>query len=89
MNNHEPTSEDMAAAKEQGDLVEMLLAAAGRTRKRATAPQSDVDPPIVAIPSSPLHRLGAWPAGTRPAGPNTCHPDCDCALTDPPSEEIR
>lgn len=79
--NHQPTAGDMAAAVEQGDLVEMLLATAGRTRRRA--PETGSPAPGTAVPTSPLHRPGAWPSGTRPAGPSTCHPDCDCALTRP------
>lgn len=84
----EPTPEDMAAAKDQGDLVAMLLATVGRSRKRAAEPGPDTGPVVVGIPASPLHRPGAWPAGTRPAGPNTCRPDCDCALTDPPGSPL-
>jgi hypothetical protein len=81
----EPTSEDMAAAKAQGDLVETLLAAAGRTRKRSTRPEPTADSSVKTPPfTTGLHRPGAWPSGTRPVGPNTCDPGCDCALNQPP-----
>ena len=87
---YEPTPEDMAAAREQGDLVEMLLGAAGRTRKRVATPEQPDDEPSARIPTSPLHRPGTWPAGTRPTDHNTCHPNCDCALTRrPPGEDDR
>lgn len=80
----DPTPEDMAAAKAQGDLVEMLLAAGGRERKNASRPEAPADDAVKLPPFAPaLHRPGAWPVGTRPAGPETCHPDCDCALIKP------
>jgi hypothetical protein len=83
--NHEPTPEDMAAAKEQGDLVEMLLAAAGRTRKHTKDAVEDAAP--TGPPDfGPLHRPGAWPFGIGRPGPNTCHPDCGCAIKPRPPE---
>lgn len=82
----EPTPEDMAAAIEEGDLVETLLAAAGRTRKR---PKSDSEeaPPAGPPDYGPLHRPGTWPFGIGRPGPNTCHPDCGCAIGPRPLEE--
>ncbi|MFI0900597.1 hypothetical protein [Streptomyces sp. NPDC020983] len=79
------TPDDLAAAKEQGDLVDMLLATTGRTRKKtraaeAEAPQSG--PPDY----GPLHRPGTWPFGLGNPGPNTCHPDCGCAITPKPPD---
>lgn len=78
----EPTPEDMAAAKVQGDLVDALLAAAGRSRKRPKGTSEAAAP--TGLPDFwPLHRPGAWPFGTGTPGPNTCHPDCGCALIRP------
>lgn len=83
--SYEPTSDDIGALKAEGGLVEYLLSTAGRSRKRpkedaATPDQIAARRPI----TSPLHRPGAWPVGTRPAGPSTCDPGCDCALNNPP-----
>lgn len=79
------TPEDIAAMREQGDLHEYLLILAGRPPKPPkTPPPVDGEPAVARAPfASPHHRPGAWPSGTRPAGPNTCHPDCDCAITPP------
>lgn len=82
----EPTPEDMAAAKKQGDLVDMLLAAAGRERRHPKGVGEDstsAGPPDF----GPLHRPGAWPFGLGDPGPNTCHPDCGCAINPRPPEE--
>lgn len=81
---HEPTPEDMAAAKEQGDLVDMLLATTGRSRKKAKA----VEPEAPKAPAGfgPLHRPGSWPFGIGNPGPNTCHPDCGCAIKPKPPD---
>ncbi len=84
--NREPEPEDVAAVIGEGDLVPYLLSLTGRARRRANEPAAEDAP--TAIPASPLHRPGAWPAGTRPPGPNTCSPDCDCALTSPSLEEL-
>lgn len=83
---HEPTPEDLAAAREQGDLVEVLLNTTGRTRKKpkATEPQPAKPNPV---DYGPLHRPGAWPFGVGSPGSNTCHPDCGCAIKPKPPEE--
>jgi hypothetical protein len=82
----EPTPEDMAAAKKQGDLVDLILAAGGRSRKRPKG--SAEDPAPAAVPGyGPNHRPGAWPFGVGNPGPNTCHPDCGCAIKPRPAEE--
>lgn len=81
---------DLGALKGDGDLIEYLLSLAGRTRKQAKASAAPADAEVAAARKpirSPLHRPGAWPAGTRPAGSNTCDPDCDCALIRPPGGE--
>lgn len=77
----------MAAIVDQGDIVDYLLSITGRSRKRAKA--SARDEAVEAADFGPGHRPGAWPAGTRPAGPNTCDPDCGCALNDPPPLDLR
>jgi hypothetical protein len=86
MGGFEPTREDMAAAKAEGDLVGMLLAAGGRERKR---PKNTDETPIAEAPVDfgPLHRPGAWPFGVGNPGPNTCHPDCGCAIKPRTPEE--
>jgi hypothetical protein len=75
----------MAAITEQGDLVEYLLSLTGAARKRVKEPVRDGG--VKAADFGPLHRPGAWPAGTRPAGANTCDPDCGCALNKLPARE--
>jgi hypothetical protein len=75
----------MAAMVEEGSLVEYLLLVSGRTPKRAKGPVRDEA--VTAAGFGPLHRPGAWPAGTRPAGANTCDPDCGCALNKLPARE--
>jgi hypothetical protein len=72
----------MGALREQDSLVEFLLLAAGRSRKRAPGSAGGEPKPAAPI-RSPLHRPGAWPAGTRSDIP-TCDPGCDCALTHRP-----
>jgi hypothetical protein len=79
---HEPTSEDMAALRQEGTLVDFLLSTTGRSRKKPRQqPDTDPDEAAAARPiTSPLHKPGRWPFGLGPPGPNTCHPDCDCAI---------
>ena len=74
MSGIQVTAADIAALKEQGDLLEFLSV--------LTSPPATAAPPSATTGSAygAPHRPGAWPAGTRPAGPNTCSPDCDCAL---------
>jgi hypothetical protein len=46
------------------------------------------DPAPAAVPGyGPNHRPGAWPFGVGNPGPNTCHPDCGCAIKPRPAEE--
>lgn len=85
--NAAPDPDDMAAMAEEGSLVEYLLLLTGRTRKRVKEPGRDEA--VEAADFGPAHRPGAWPAGTRPAGPNTCDPGCGCALNKPPSRGAR
>lgn len=72
------TPEDIAALRQQGDLRAYIDALTGRTSKPEV--EQVIEEPFV---PGPRHRPGAWPAGTRPSGPNTCHPDCNCALIPP------
>lgn len=74
------TADDIAAIRqEEGGLASLIAMLANRPSTSAASA-----PPIGSAHTSPLHRPGAWPAGTRPAGPNTCSSDCDCALDHPP-----
>jgi hypothetical protein len=61
------TAEDIAAARAEGDLVAVLLMAAGiapkAPRQRTAEPELEQDPVHIARP-------GAWPCGTAPAGPS-------------------
>jgi hypothetical protein len=68
-----------------GDLVEYLLSTAGLTRKKAKTTDADAPPPAP-VGFGPLHRPGSWPFGINPPGPNTCHPDCGCAIKPRPPE---
>lgn len=77
---HEPTPEDMSALLEEGTLVDFLLSTGGRSRKKAARQQTADDSAAFKPPTSPLHRPGFWPFGLGAHGPNTCHPDCDCAI---------
>lgn len=86
--NREPDPEDLSAVISEGDLVPYLLSLAGLDRKR-TPGTGTGDEAVARPPFGPLHRPGAWPAGTRPTDHNTCHPNCDCALTRRPPEEDR
>lgn len=73
------TPEDIAAAREEGDLVALLLMAAGITpaavpKQRTPAPETD---------TVHIAHPGAWPTGTsRPAPvPVPSGPQIDAALT--------
>jgi hypothetical protein len=71
------TVEDIAAMRAQGqDFREYLRVRLAASQPRTEPPQQAATP----VNFGPLHRPGAWPAGTRTTGP-TCHPDCGCALT--------
>lgn len=75
------TPEDIAAAREEGDLVALLLMAAGLKpavpKQRTTVTDSAPDVVHIAHP-------GAWPTGTsRPAPvPAASGPHIDAALAD-------
>ncbi|MFF9631782.1 hypothetical protein [Streptomyces fradiae] len=59
------TPEDIAAAREEGDLAALLLLAAGITPTVPKQPQSAVEAPCYHIA-----RPGAWPCGTASSGPS-------------------
>lgn len=68
----EPTAEDIAALKSDGDLKDYFLTLIGRapTAPKATRPEP-------AKPSYHIPRPGAWPCGTAATGP-TPKPCNDC-----------
>lgn len=75
------SADDIAAIRaEEGDLTTFIAALTSRPTPDAAPPP----PRVGSAHTSPLHRPGAWPSGTRPAGPNTCDPGCDCALDNQP-----
>ena len=70
----EPTAEDIAALREQGDLKGYLLALAGRAPAKPK-------PALVAVPD-PGYRIahaGGWPLGTAASGPTPPPGVCTCA----------
>lgn len=82
MSGHQITPDDIAALRAEGNLTAYINALTGRTPKPAVQAASDP----VFVPG-PLHRPGAWPAGTRTDAP-TCHPDCTCAITTRPARPV-
>ena len=68
----EPTAEDIAAMREDGDLTDYLIALTGRSRTKPKPAEAEPEPPAYHIP-----RKGAWPCGTAPSGP-TPPPCTDC-----------
>ena len=71
---NEPTAEDIAALREQGDLKGYLLALAGRTPAKPK-------PALTAVPA-PAYRIahvGGWPLGTAATGPTPPATACTCA----------
>jgi hypothetical protein len=75
------TVEDIAALREQGDFGAYLRM---RFAAPEAAPAAPPPPPPAGHAHGPLHKPGAWPAGTRTDRP-TCHPDCDCSLAPHPA----
>ena len=66
----EPTAEDIAAMREDGDLTDYLIALTGRSRTKPKPAEDEQPEPIYHIP-----RKGAWPCGTAPSGPTP--PPCN------------
>ena len=70
----EPTAEDIAALRADGDLKDYLLALAGRTPAKPK-------PKLAAVPD-PGYRIahtGGWPLGTAATGPTPPPDTCTCA----------
>lgn len=66
----DPDPTDIAAMREEGDLLPYLISLTGRSAsKPKPAPAEDEAPPYV-IPYP-----GAWPIGTAASGPT---PNCPC-----------
>lgn len=60
----EPTAEDIAAMRADGDLTNYLIALTGRSRSKPKQTEAEQPEPIYHIP-----RKGAWPCGTAASGP--------------------
>lgn len=70
---NEPTVDDIAAMREQDDLLPFLIALTGRTSKPK--------PALTAVPT-PAYRIthvGGWPLGTAATGPTPPPDRCTCA----------
>lgn len=61
----EPSAEDIAEARAQGDLKDLLLVAAGLTLPAPKRQKPEPEPPCYHIA-----RPGAWPCGTAASGPS-------------------
>jgi hypothetical protein len=68
----EPTAEDIAALKSDGDLKDYFLTLIGRAPAAPKAARTEPAKPSYHIP-----RPGAWPCGTAASGP-TPKPCDDC-----------
>lgn len=71
---NQPTSEDIAALREDGDLKNYLLALAGR------APAKPKPVPAVEAeePGYRIAHTGGWPIGSAATGPTPTHGRCAC-----------
>ncbi|MEU5496122.1 hypothetical protein [Streptomyces griseofuscus] len=70
----DPTAEDIAAMREDGDLTAYLIALTGRTPAKPKPAETEPPRPAYHIP-----RKGAWPCGTAATGPTP--PPCTHATT--------
>lgn len=71
---NQPTVEDLAAMREEGDLLPYLISLTGRTQSKPKTP------PVTAAPD-PGYRIahtGGWPIGTAATGPTPTHERCTC-----------
>ncbi len=59
----DPSPEDVAALREQGDLLPYLISLTGR------APTKPKPAPAEPKPAYHIARPGAWPCGTAASGP--------------------
>ncbi|MFD4547222.1 hypothetical protein [Streptomyces sp. NPDC058466] len=71
----EPNVEDLAAMREQGDLLPYLLALTGRT---ATPKPAPVVAASADLPGYRIAHKGGWPIGTAATGPTPTHGRCTC-----------
>lgn len=72
---NQPTVEDLAAMREEGDLLPYLISLTGR------APAKPKPAPLAAVPE-PAYRIthtGGWPLGTAASGPTPPPDRCTCA----------
>ena len=68
-----PSPEDIAALRKDGDLESFLLSLTGASPKPAPVEPAAPEEPDYVIP----HR-GAWPIGSAPSGPTPTHGKCTC-----------
>lgn len=71
---NQPTVDDIAAMREDGDLLPYLIALTGRTPAKPK-------PTLTAVPA-PGYRIahtGGWPLGTAATGPTPPADMCTCA----------
>jgi hypothetical protein len=62
--NAQPDPADLAAMREEGDLLPYLLSLTGRTPSKPKPAKTETPKPCFHIP-----RPGAWPCGTAASGP--------------------
>jgi hypothetical protein len=74
----EPTAEDIAALREQGDLKDYLMSLVGRAPTKPAAPAK---PALTAVPTAGyrIAHTGGWPLGTAASGPTPPPDVCTCA----------
>lgn len=74
--------EDIAALREDGDLVGYLLSLVGATppKPAETEPEEQPEPEYFIA-----HR-GAWPIGSAPSGPTPTNGRCSCPQCNPRGE---
>lgn len=82
----EPTAEDIAAIKADGDLKGYLLSLAGRAPAK---PKPTLT--AVASPGYRIAHVGGWPLGTAASGPTPPADVCTCAKCggNPASRDIH
>lgn len=68
-----PTPEDIAALRADGDLEGFLLSLTGASPK-----PPPVEPAAPAEPDYVIPHKGAWPIGSAPSGPTPTHGKCTC-----------
>ncbi|WP_199546638.1 hypothetical protein [Streptomyces sp. N35] len=70
---NQPTAEDIAALRADGDLTAFLLALTGRTPTPTPA-----ESPADTDTGYRIAHPGAWPIGTAATGPTPTHGRCTC-----------